>query len=407
VVVHGGAVRAGARGGAEGPSSALYGQGSLGGIVSLVSKRPQAQRFLELHTGGGSFGTFEAGLEAGGALDEGENVLGRLNLLYRRRGSFVDFVDPSERWFAAPSVTFRLGAKTTLTLLGQYINDDNETALPLVAEGTVLPNPSGTLPITRNTGEPDFPNVHKMWRVQAGYELTHDFNSVLSLHQVVRASWNDVKTSWIYNDTLQDDLRTLTRYALRATDWYWLLGMDTSLRARFTTGAVAHVVLAGLDYSYMDRTYRAATAELGPIDLFDPVYGSQVGPFTPDYAWVTRFDSVGIYLQEQATLFDRLTLLAGGRVDLTWQTVREGFPAPVTTLVEANDIAFTPRLGVSYEFLPGVSVYANYSRRSFPSRAFCRRTGPRWIPSGGSSGRWASRRAFSVTGWPPASPRTS
>jgi iron complex outermembrane receptor protein len=161
------------------------GQGSLGGVVSLVSKRPQAQRFLELHAGGGSFGTFETGLDVGGALDESQNILGRLNLLHRRHGSFVDFVDPSERWFIAPSVTFRLGASTTLTLLG-------ETALPLVAEGTVLPNRNGTLPITRNTGEPDFPDVHKMWRVQAGYELPQQFNSGLSLRQVVRASWNDV-----------------------------------------------------------------------------------------------------------------------------------------------------------------------------------------------------------------------
>lgn len=58
-------------------------------------------------------------------------------------------------------------------------------------------------------------------------------------------------------------------------------------------------------------------------------------------------------MQEQAKLFERLTLTVGGRVDFS---SNEG---------ESVD-AFSPRVGVTYEFIPGAALYANYSESFNP-----------------------------------------
>lgn len=58
-------------------------------------------------------------------------------------------------------------------------------------------------------------------------------------------------------------------------------------------------------------------------------------------------------MQDQVKFFDRLTLTLGGRVDFS---TNEG---------ESVD-AFSPRVGVTYELLPDVALYANYSESFDP-----------------------------------------
>ncbi|HVY54279.1 MAG TPA: TonB-dependent siderophore receptor, partial [Thermodesulfobacteriota bacterium] len=351
----------------KGPASALYGYSSAGGLVNLISKRPVPGGFADLHVGVGSYDFFEAGADMGGTLDPGGILTGRFNALYRRKGSFVDFVHTSERIYLAPALRIDLGPNTSVTLLIQFLHDKNFIAVPLVAPGTVLPNPNGRLPITRNLGEPDFPNKNDLTRALLGYELDHSFNDIFSFRQNFRYGWYEVTFREIYNDTLEPDLRTLTRYGFKSRNDYWTVNADNIGAAKFETGPAAHYAIIGMDYYYMDSKYNASLADIAPIDIFDPVYGAEVGPFEEFFVQRYKQTQLGVYAQEQAILWNRLTLLAGGRMDFVW-TRDEDVLSDFTQ--KADDHKFSPRVGVVWEFVPGVSVYGNFSKSFFPQPGY-------------------------------------
>src|SRR4029077_17333209 len=75
----------------KGPSSTLYGESVLGGIVNLRSKVPRPDAFAAVQFTSGSHGFYEAALDADASLNESHIVYGRLNLLYRPTDSFVDY----------------------------------------------------------------------------------------------------------------------------------------------------------------------------------------------------------------------------------------------------------------------------------------------------------------------------
>lgn len=347
----------------KGPSSAIYGFSPVGGLVNLISKRPVHYRFADLHMGLGNYEFGEFGADIGGALDSGNALLGRLNLLYRRTGSFVDFIGPADKFFAAPSLTVNIGPNTSITFLTQVLHNEGDFAMPLVAPGTVLPNPNGKLPISRNIGEPNWSNRISTSRVLLGYEFVHAFDEVFSAHSRFRYGWNKASFRGIYPEALEEDLRTLLRAPYRFWEDYWTLSADNFAEAKFDTGPVAHTVLAGVDYFYVHHDFTGQFSTIGPLDLYDPVYGAEPGAFSTYTKYYANQNQLGLYVQEQAVLCDRFSLLAGGRIDFVWAKHNDVF---LDTKQDSSDNKFSPRAGVAYEFYPGISVYGNFAQSFFP-----------------------------------------
>jgi iron complex outermembrane recepter protein len=97
---------------------------------------------------------------------------------------------------------------------------------------------------------------------------------------------------------------------------------------------------------------------LAPLDLFNPVYGQPLGAGDPLKSLQTN-DALGIYLQDQITLADNLKFLIGGRFDIRSSKLEDEIAASVTF---QQDEAFSPRLGIVYQPIPPISLYASYSR---------------------------------------------
>jgi len=123
---------------------------------------------------------------------------------------------------------------------------------------------------------------------------------------------------------------------------------------------IQHHLLFGVDYYYnrsettrREIDYADFPGSYAAIDLFNPQYGAPLPAFASSTTSRTKSDLVGLYVQEQAKFFDRLTLTAGGRVDFS------------SNNGESVD-AFSPRVGVTYEFIPGAALYANYSESFDP-----------------------------------------
>ena len=343
----------------KGPSSSLYGQGSLGGLVNLISKRPEPERAgkLSLSLGGDDYQ--QAGVDVTGALSSEHGLSGRLVALYRNDGSFVEFVDGVRRVYLAPSLTWE-GERTRVTWLNAFTHDRQEIGFPLPATGFITDNPNGRLPRDRFVGNAEDPGVGKEWRVQTGYLATHELNDWLTLRQNLRASWNEA--DWddlLYPAFLDADQRTLYRYPYSSNGDGKYFGIDSAFDARFTSGPLEHVATFGVDVYRARDAWRSRQIDYSdpasylPLDLFDPQYGAALPPLFEQPVYVTDTEATGVYLQDQLTLLEGLTLTVGGRYD--W----------VETNGEDSE-AFSPRVGLSYQVLPALVAYASYSRSFLP-----------------------------------------
>jgi len=349
----------------KGPSSTLYGQSVLGGIVNVRSKQPRPDAFARVQFTGGSYGFYEPAVDAGASLNRSHTLYARLNLLYRPTDSFVDYVS-RQRIYVAPALTWEITTDTSLTILGRYQHDTGHMGFPLPAAGTVLPNPNGEIPVTRFVGEPSNPNPLSEVNKQIGYEFTHRFNDSVSLYQNLRLDWYE--NHWdkiLYPAYLGPDERTLYRYPLSWQSQWNDTAVDTGVRFRLHTGAIQHNLVSGVDYYRRPDTYTGQSIDFSdpsaymPLDVFQPVYGAPFSPIGPYADGKTRERYVGLYVQDRMQLTERLSLTAGGRVDFS---SNRDLSEPDSN----DDHAFSPRVGVSYKLLPGVAAYGSYSQSFLP-----------------------------------------
>jgi iron complex outermembrane receptor protein len=375
----------------KGPASTLYGQAPLGGVVNLVSKRPKKEFGGEITATGGSWefyeGTFDINVpllvpqtmtttpaSAKGAkavmpittTESGIGIYARLVGLYKNAGSYVDYVE-TERVYIAPSLTFEFSEDTSLTILSEYKRDWGKFAMPLPALGTALSNPNGAIPVNRYLGLPDS-NELVQERYKVGYEFKHRFNDTVALRQNLSYSKMDQRwTDIFYNSYLGDDLRTAYSYPYLYGGDTKAFAVDTAVDFTFETGAARHTLTAGVDYCRVNSSgwskqidYSDASSYYA-FDLYRPDYSA---PFRTRYVSSDSFetinDSLGFYLQEHVKI-GNFALTLGGRYDKFWN---EDTYNGATTKDDQD--AFTPKAGISYEFVPGFAAYANYSRSFTP-----------------------------------------
>lgn len=355
---------------AKGPSSSLYGGGSLGGLVNLVSKRPRAETFATISAAGGSFGTYQANFDGGTVLTDDGTLYGRLVATARRDGTNIDIANGLQRYYVAPSLTWAPDSATTLTFLSSYQHDNIFMGMPLPARGFILPDVNGQIPTSRFVGEPGNSNKLNGTRTSLGYELHHTFTDWISVRQNLRYTFTNTRWSNImYPSSIDSDdenARVLSVYPFSLTENTQIFGVDTAAEAHFATGAISHTITAGVDYfrdndsSIYHQIDYSDPASYLQIDLYNPVYTTAL-PAQPDVAQsLTHIDNVGLYVQDHVA-WGNLALTAGLRWDRANTT--SGY-AGVNT--PATSYAVTPSVGATYAIWPGIAAYASYAESFQP-----------------------------------------
>ncbi|KZD07850.1 TonB-dependent siderophore receptor [Oceanibaculum pacificum] len=362
----------------RGPASVLYGQGSPGGVINMVSKRPTEDSLHELQLQGGNFGRKQIATDHGGKLDEEGKFTYRLTALARDSDTMVDYI-PDDKIFIAPSLTWKPSDDTSLTLLTSYTKTETAYYYGFPAEGTVLPNPNGPIARERFLGEPDY-NKWDRTVYSAGYEFEHRFNDSLQFKQNLR--YSDFTNE--YNDvgfgTWQPGQRLLNRSAYERVDESSMFAVDNQLQWEANTGPLSHTFLGGLDYTRgtFDRVQYSGT--MAPLDVYAPVYGS---PVTRSASPVTSieqsYDQVGIYLQDQIKFDEKWVLLLGGRQDWVEDESLNRLNGANTA---TSQDAFTGRVGLVYLSETGLAPYVSYSE-SFQPQAGVQANGSAFVPTTG------------------------
>lgn len=369
----------------KGPASSLYGSAPIGGIVNLVSKRPQEEAFADVSLATGSFGVLEGKIDANAAIDGNGRFLFRLNALYSDQDDFVPFASKN-RLFVAPALTAVIGDDTHLTVLANWQRDHDRPWAPLPAEGTVLPNANGPIPYAFAVNFPGEQHaVVNQERKSIGYIFDHKFSDAIGFTQTLRYThaktyWNN----WVFADNFADSaydangiqqghLMGLLLYGpFRETDKNF--GVDSRLSAKFDTGTISHAIIAGYDYRQVRSTMQDDGGNyditVNSLDYLNPDY---YAPLIHDpslaYSSKTKSHQSGIYVQDQIGFGDHLFLTAGGR----WDWVNND---------GKKDSDFSPRIGLNYLFTPSIAVYASWSRSFSPQFGWIQAFDGRSLPNG-------------------------
>jgi iron complex outermembrane recepter protein len=351
----------------KGPASVLYGEGGLGGTINFVTRQPLSDPFYEISATAASFNDYQGVIDLSGPLNDSETALYRLIAGYRSAETFVDFNEFTEL-SVAPSLGFSLGENTDLVVEGNVNVIERNLQQPdgPPAVGSVLPNPNGEVSRSFSAGGPVEDNITVVGRV--GYRFEHRFNENLRLRNAFRYGFYDDDDRGVRFGigSLEADNRTLNRTGTSGSffnDTYYL---DTNLLGKFSTGPIGHQLLFGFSLS---RSTNDLSFEFGipaaPVDIFDPDYDNTVVPTgIPNFSSFTTRDTLGIYLQDQITIAENLKLLLGGRVDFFSERSTNRLTDEKTS---QSDTAFSPRVGIVYQPIQPISLYASYSRSFNPT----------------------------------------
>lgn len=346
----------------KGPASGLFGIGSPGGLVNLVSKTPKEQRFIDVDVNGGSFEQVGGRFDINQPLNKSKTVLARLNGLFRVGNTQLEPID-DDRFYIAPSLTFKPNEKFKLTLLGAaQIDDTGSTNQFLPSAGTVAPNPNGSISSTTFLGEESIDEFQRE-AYSIGYKAEFEVNDQLKLNQNFKFNSLDVTSTTLFFGGLQPDLITLNRSPFLADAQTQGLTIDTNAQYDFKKNKIEATLLGGVDFLDYQFEQQTAFAFLGapPIDVFAPV---PTGPLAlPPLASSPTVDQqqVGIYAQGQFSFDDRFILNLNGRFDFV-----DTISSTATTEVEQDDLEFSGRVGVAYKSKTGFTPYASYTRSFEP-----------------------------------------
>lgn len=351
----------------KGPSSLLYGIQDPGGVVNIVSKKPELIQSTSLTVRGSTFGDGKNG--SGGNLDT-TGPIGDSGLAYRL---IVDHED-EDYWrnygthresLIAPSLAW-YGDNTKLL----FAYEHREFLSPFDRGTAIDPKTNHPLniPSTRRLDEP-FNNMEgrsDLYRFEADHDLNDDWKAHFgyswnretydaSQVRVVKVNANGTLTRSM--DGTQGALTT-DRFA------------TASLEGKVNVAGMQHDLTFGLDDEYR-KIYRADLIRQAPRGTFnynDPVYGNEVAGTTvsaPDSNQMDLLRSDSLFLQDAIHLTDQWILVGGARYQMYDQYAGKGVPFTANT--DGNGQKWVPRVGLVYRYTDELSFYGSYTESFKPN----------------------------------------
>ncbi len=368
----------------KGPASVLYGRIEPGGVINLVTKKPQTVRAYRLEQELASDDHYRTVGDLTGPLIASGALAYRLTGAWQSSGSYRAFQD-QERFFISPQLAWRPRDGTELIGAFAYLDHDAQSDAGFPAIGD-RPAP---IPLSRSFQEPNDP-LDRTSSTSFAYQFRHNLSPGWTIHNRFHAIGADLWKNNVLPISIRPDGSTLDRNVnyqeLNGTSYATNLDLAGTLHG---LGA-EHEILLG--YDFLDYYYDYVLANLGAdvvtgsssghvgnladfrysIDLFNPIYGGvpssafeDVLSIPADRGWFpAKARQHGVYLQDHLTFGDGLHLVLGGRYD--WARATSGASTVSAADARANftterDGKFSPRVGVLYQLRPWVSLYTSYS----------------------------------------------
>ncbi len=380
----------------KGPSSVLYGAGSAGGLVNIVSKAPVRRHILSIEAGADEYGTVYGSADMGGPISDTLAV--RANALVRRGDTQVELADDN-RTYGALALGWTPTSDTTLTLRASHARDRSKRPTGFVPyTGFVTPLANGRkIPIDLFVSDPSI-DAYDRDQTELGYTLETRLTDKLRFVSNGRYAEIDLYYAGLFGSFAGNPALVGGRYVLNRGNSLLdaeldNITVDNHLDATFATGPLTHQVLGGIDYSFSRarNTNRMGTAPA--LDIFAPVYGVAIPALGAATTTRQKLDQTGLYVQDRITL-GGLTALLSARHD--W--------VGITGINAAGGIArgepskATYRAGLSYLTSFGLAPFVSYATSFTPVIGIEAATGRYYRPETGKS--WEVGLKYQATSLP-------
>ena len=353
----------------KGPASVLYGAGSPGGIINVVTKRPHGVTEGEVRLDYGSFDRKQIATDINVAIPGAEDKAQfRFVGLLRDADTQIDEVN-DDKFVLAPALTLRPAPGTEVTILANYSKQESDTAhqfLPVT--GTLFPSASGQeIDPYEYMGAPEF-NAYDTESFALTLILEQQLSEAFSFEAVGRYvdSQADYRQAWVAfqgNGVPRIDANGNGGWTFYLADnRSEQLAVDARLRGEFSTGPIDHELLVGVQrqdvFTDSDTAYLFAA---GALNVFNPTYAG-----APTVEQVRQFqgngprnyvDSTGYYISDQMS-WGSLVANAGVRFDDVTNRVENG----ATQEDDATSLSF----GLLWRGPAGISPYVSYAESFEP-----------------------------------------
>ncbi|WP_413649166.1 TonB-dependent siderophore receptor [Pantoea sp. B65] len=350
----------------KGPSSMLYGMNEPGGLVNIISKKPQLTPHAHLEGRTSSFGGGGGQLDVTGPLGT-SGFAGRLIVDHDETDYWRNF-GRTRQTVIAPSLMW-YGETTTVRMAWEHME-------------YLTPFDRGTI-IDPNTGKPV--NTPRERRFDERYNATRGDQDTLTfqIDQELSDDWTSHLTYAFNRNRYSDnqaratafdaDTGLLTRQADATADAQSRSQMvQLTLNGDINWGSINHQLLSGFDYE-ADRTFRgdmirgSKTID-SSFNIYDPIYDqmpSSSAVSAKDSDQRENIDSRGLFIQDAMRLNEHWLLIGGLRYDSF--AVMSGKGRPFVTNTESSDSRLVPRAGVVYNLNSWSSLYASYTESFKPN----------------------------------------
>lgn len=355
----------------RGPSGLMQGTGEPGGTVNLVRKRPTADFQASSVTTVGSWEKLRETVDVSGSLNAERTVRARFIGVGQRADSFKNNVDEAHATLYGV-VEADAGKGTRLTA-GALHQSSDETpdyyGLPLTTGGVALDSDrSRYLGAAWNSLDTRKRNVflevsHELgenWTVEGKINHTR-FDSVTTFAGLTRAAGVAVNGLASVNNMLRyDNDGGQSSAEAKLTGRYDLFGRrhDLFAAASYTRG----------DFDSRYRRLRNSTSynvySFTGGEIAEPNWDSNI---YDDVRYDYSLSEAAVNLGTRFNILDDTSLIAGGRLTrfdysgTTYYVTYLGSPDGEVDKSDLKRTKFIPYLGVTYDAVPGVTLYASYS----------------------------------------------
>ncbi|ATP28753.1 TonB-dependent siderophore receptor [Chromobacterium violaceum] len=343
----------------KGPASLLYGIQEPGGVINVISKKPQFADEGSVSVRGGSFGG-GAGFDLTGPLSDhfAYRLIGDLD----ESGYWRNFGN-SRRKLIAPSLAWQDGADQAL-LAYEY-----QDFLTPYDRGTLFVN-GAPLNIPRER------RLDEAWNVARGtsqsLNLSHTRELGGAWQLTTRLGWNQLRYSDRQARPSSYNAKTgeLKRRADGNAYDNSVMLFSSRLQGRLQLFGQTHEPVAGVEAERRRElrgdTYRGR--EVGGFNVYNPAYGglpypSQLSAAQSDNR--SDIDSQALLLQDNWTLSERWIANLGARYQHYRQEDGAGRPYAVTARSGGSQLL--PQAGLLHKLTPQLSLYGSYSESFKPN----------------------------------------
>jgi iron complex outermembrane receptor protein len=336
----------------KGVSSAGFGVAEPGGSINYVTKIPKNERFGEVYTTAGSYAHKEVGFDFGDNITKDDTLSYRLTGKLQRANAEYDYSQDDEN-FIIGGLTWRPTDATTMTFVFDHLDKKGVPG----SGGYPL---EGDFDRSAFFGEPDY-YFNDVNRNSYSLMLDHDFGNGLSFGSKARYSNSVVNAASAYLETTNNATQEATRYFYGSDRSFDQFIIDANFTYEANFDNADSRTLVGAEYNKYSSDDNWLYTSAGPINWLNPVFSGGPAAGTPIYLTSNDQKTKALYLQEELTFADRLTVSLGLRND--WLDLSE---TSFGTTVADSYSEFTKRIGVSYKITPEFAAFASYGESVAP-----------------------------------------